>query len=132
MIKSISIGSKPFKTQLEVCNTLFDSNYESLQKGCFIPKALRDVYGDEYHVWFPYFDEASDSEWENTLNQSRTEITERHPDTAEVQRVYAEQSDWKFVTFAKINGEYEFVGVFRILRIVGNTITFERKFTKFP
>ena len=132
MIKSISINSKPFETQLEVCNTLFGSNYKSLQKGCFIPKALRDVYEDQYHVWFPYLDEASDSEWTNKLNPNGTKITEHHPDITEVKKVYAEQKDWTFVTFAKKNGKYEFIGVFKIEDMVGNTINFKRISTNFP
>jgi hypothetical protein len=132
MIKNISIGGKSFRTQAETCNIVFGCTYKGLQKGCFIPRVLRNAYGDKYHVWFPYLDEASDSYWENKLNQNGTEITETHPKIAEVKKVYAEQKDWTFVTFAKKNRGYEFIGVFRIKGITGNTISFERISTSFP
>ncbi|MDR2593541.1 MAG: hypothetical protein LBC87_02070 [Fibromonadaceae bacterium] len=133
MITSISIGAKPFKTKADACNTVFGCNYKKeLQRGCFIPAELRKNCGDKYHAWFPHLDTVVDPGWINKLNTNGTVITETLRNTAEVQKVYNKGKNWTYVTFAKTDIGYEFMGVFKMVSMAGNTITFERKFTKFP
>ena len=107
----------------DAVNTLCGSDYKGFQTSCFVPQAMRQWYGDQYHVWFPKLaidGKAVARGWNNQLSSDGDYIYEYNEEADLVDPVGkdGDPNDTR-ITFAKSMDrvtriqEYRFVGVFR-------------------
>ena len=118
-----------FSTMAEACNTVFGTSYSGLQKSYFVPKTLREQFGDKYRVWFPILaaeGKAVKGGWNNELSHDGSYIIVYNEDEemnkeSLITPHYGEER----IVFAKsVNlisnaKEYKFAGVFKYEKSIG-------------
>ncbi|WP_182050710.1 AbaSI family restriction endonuclease [Changpingibacter yushuensis] len=142
-LKELSVADDVrFRTMAEACNALFSDDYRSLQKSYFIPRRLKPVYGDEYHVWFPKAElqgNAVSRGWHNILSADGMTLEEYNDGWDAVDS--GDYRDNRIVFIQNIDPilrtrAYQFAGVFK-RNGTGNinglpTKHYERVSTTFP
>lgn len=112
-----------FPRIVDAVNTLCSSDYKGFQASYFVPQAMRQKFGNKYHVWFPKLavdGKAVARGWNNQLSEDGNYIYEFNENADMVDSV-GEEGDINDtrITFARTTDpvtrvqEYRFVGVFR-------------------
>jgi hypothetical protein len=110
----MSYVPKKCRTVAEVCNHLFKTSYTSPIRNNCTPSVLKPTPYNDYKVWFPKMMLNRRTGWENKFhNNNRNEImAENHKGI--VGKAIKDQIN---ITFAYENGEYCYIGIFKLIHI---------------